>query len=520
MALAVEDLKVIEAGEILQKRRKARTSLLDFASLICPEYQRSTPHIALAAKLEAVSRGEINRLLVSMPRRHGKSKLVSVLWPVWSLGINPQLRIVQCGYAENLCLTHSRQARDIMARDPSGGTKPYHRIFPTVADREISGSIYGARQAAHEWGTSQGGSYYAVGVGGGLAGRGYHVGIIDDFFKGRKEASSKLQRDTVYDWFRSVFYPAQDSDSIRKHAAIVITATRWHRDDLIGRLLKSAESDIASEDGYSEKWDMISMPAINAQGEALWPERWPLAKLMRIQKLIGLREWCAQYQQDPKDLDSGGVIKRDWFEIVGASPARAAKVRSWDLAHTVPLPGHDPDWTAGPKITLDQGVWYIEDLQRFQGTPQTVRSRIRQTAELDGRNMRIIMEQEPAAGIDVIDDFRRNILPGFYFVGVTPIRARAGGNWIGPLSSAAEAGNVKLVRGPWINDWLDECEAYGTDPKAHDDQLIAAAQGMADLSVGGTGEHSAGTDQAERDPEEEIETSGPASAPGRRIIIG
>ena len=236
--------------------------------------------------------------------------------------------------------------------------------------------------------------------------------------------------------------------------------------------------------------------------------------LNRDSYLQSLRELDPVTRKQLEDGDwavrpSGGIFKREWFGVpVAASPVCQTKVRSWDLAATVPKPGEDPDWTCGPKITLHRGIWYIEDMNRFQGTPKDVQDRIRQVAALDGRNLKIVMETEPgASGVSLIDHYRRNVLVGYYFQGARPIRGRSSeGNWIGPLSSAAQAGNVRLVNGGWISDFLDECEAYGTDPKAHDDQLIAVAQGMAELADGGgTGEHSMVDDYPERDPEQEVD---------------
>ena len=169
---------------------------------------------------------------------------------------------------------------------------------------------------------------------------------------------------------------------------------------------------------------------------------------------------------------AGRKFRREWFEIVDAAPADAVRVRYWDLAATEPKPGKDPDWTCGTKMAEKDGIFYIEDVKRTRQTPRFVEALIKQTAELDGRAVEIWMEQEPgSSGVNTIDHYRRRVLLGFAFrgnktTGSKEVRAN-------PLSAAAEAGNVKLVRGPWINDFLDEAEAFPGG--SHDDQVDSAS---------------------------------------------
>lgn len=165
---------------------------------------------------------------------------------------------------------------------------------------------------------------------------------------------------------------------------------------------------------------------------------------------------------------AGNKFRREWFEVVDEAPANASRVRYWDLAATEPKPGKDPDWTAGVRMSEKDGIFYVEDIKRLRQTPRHVESLIRQTAELDGRAVDVYMEQEPgSSGVNTIDHYRRRILLGFAFrgnktTGSKEVRAN-------PLSAAAEAGNVKLVRGPWINAFLDEIESFPLG--SHDDQV-------------------------------------------------
>jgi predicted phage terminase large subunit-like protein len=169
----------------------------------------------------------------------------------------------------------------------------------------------------------------------------------------------------------------------------------------------------------------------------------------------------------------GNKFKRHWFEVVNDFPTDSRKIRYWDLAATEPKPGKDPDWTAGALLAEKDGIYYIANITRTRATPKNVEELIRQTAEIDGIEVTIHMEQEPgSSGVNTIDHYRRRVLKGFAFYGdkvsgSKEVRAN-------PLSSAAEAGNVKLVRGPWINDFLDEIVGFPNEA-AHDDMVDATS---------------------------------------------
>jgi predicted phage terminase large subunit-like protein len=175
----------------------------------------------------------------------------------------------------------------------------------------------------------------------------------------------------------------------------------------------------------------------------------------------------------------GSKFRREWFEIVDAAPADCQRVRRWDMAATEPKPGKDPDWTAGCLVGLSgTNTLYIIDMKRMRGTPGACEALVKQTAEIDGYEVMIRMEQEPgSSGVKAIDDYQRRVLMGYDFRGIPStgkkeVRAN-------PLASQAEAGNVKLVRGPWIGAFLDEAEIFPLG--GHDDQIDAASGALADL---------------------------------------
>jgi predicted phage terminase large subunit-like protein len=181
-------------------------------------------------------------------------------------------------------------------------------------------------------------------------------------------------------------------------------------------------------------------------------------------------------------VDAGAMFSRQWFEIVDQAPADCNWVRAWDLASTQPTKHNDPDWTAGALVGLKDGIWYIADMQRARTTPQGVEALVKQTAELDGRNVAIRMEQEPgASGVAIIDHYARRVLVGWDFQGVRATGKKTGR--AAPVSSAAEAGNIRLVRGHWIGDFLDEFDSFPQGE--HDDQVDAVSGAVAELGKTG-----------------------------------
>jgi predicted phage terminase large subunit-like protein len=260
-----------------------------FTSYTEHAYENANHQRLLDVHLEAVERGEIDRLMVFMPPRHGKSEKASKRFPAWYLGRNPKRQIIAASYNSDLATDFGREVRNIVA------SPEYADVFPNVALRQDS-------RAADRMNTAQGGAYFAVGVGTATTGRGAHLGLIDDPFKDREDADSEIQREKVWKWYRSTFYTR-----LMPGGAVVLIQTRWHEDDLAGRLL---EMQGRAEDGG--EWTVLDLPAIDGSGHALWPEWYNEEALARIKATIGPREWSALYQQRPQP-DEGTFFQRDWF---------------------------------------------------------------------------------------------------------------------------------------------------------------------------------------------------------------
>jgi predicted phage terminase large subunit-like protein len=229
--------------------------------------------------------------MIFMPPRHGKSELASKRFPAWCLGRKPDRQIIAASYNSDLANDFGRNVRNIVAEPEFG------QVFPGV-------SLAPDSQAANRMNTNHRGAYVAAGVGTAVTGRGAHIALIDDPFKDREEADSERRRDLVWDWYRSTLYTR-----LMPGGAIVLIQTRWHEDDLAGRLL----------DHDGEQWDVLELPAIGTDGNALWPEWYDVEALERIKATIGPREWSALYQQKPQP-DEGTFFKREWFRNWNALP--------------------------------------------------------------------------------------------------------------------------------------------------------------------------------------------------------
>lgn len=239
----------------------------------------------IASRLEAVERGGIDRLMIFMPPRHGKSELASKRFPAWCLGRNPKRQIIAASYNSDLANDFGRNVRNIVA------SPEFTQVFQGV-------TLAADSQAANRMNTNHGGAYVAAGVGTAVTGRGADIALIDDPFKDREEADSERRRDLVWDWYRSTLYTR-----LMPGGAVVLIQTRWHEDDLAGRLL---EHDAG-------QWTVLELPALDDERGALWPEWYPESTLLRIKDTVGPREWSALYQQRPQP-DEGTFFQRGWFK--------------------------------------------------------------------------------------------------------------------------------------------------------------------------------------------------------------
>jgi len=320
---------------------KSRRHYLDYCHYTDRNYQ-SPPHIRyLISKLEALERGDIKRLMIFMPPRNGKSETVSRKFPSWYLGRNPDHNVILSSYAYSLARGFSKDNRDMIE------SRIYKTVFP-IATKDDSRAVNDWDIADHR------GGMLTAGVGGSITGYGANLFIIDDPFKDHKEAESQLIRENVWQWYRSVVLTR-----LEPNAKLILIMTRWHRDDLAGRIL--------AED---KDWEIVNFPALaetddilqRKEGLALWPERFPEPVLLDTKKKVGSRVWNALYQQHPMDAESQ-QFKRDWFQMYTTLPKEQFKLRRGGGIDTATSKETSADNMAMVDVVVDShGFLYVDDV--------------------------------------------------------------------------------------------------------------------------------------------------------------
>lgn len=449
----------------------ARRNLEDFIRFTYPNYDFGWFNEELAATLtqfvQDVVDGKQPRLMIFAPPRSGKSEQVSRRLPAWALGKHPDLQFIGASYSADLANRMSRDVQRIIEGDN------YADVFPDVKLPQKGDTNNTRTQDLFEI-VGHKGAYRAAGVGGGITGMGADIGVIDDPVKDAKEANSKTYRDSVWEWYTTTFYTRLSPKS-----GILLCMTRWHEDDLAGRLLKAAE------DGDGDQWQVIDYPAIaekdekhRKEGEALHPERFPLSRLVKIMRAIGSRAWNALYQGRPTSK-TGGVFLTDRFITVDAIPAGIIikRVRAWDFAATK----DGGDYTAGVLMGEgNDGRYYILDVVRGQYSSLEVESVLKATASRDGYDVEIHLPQDPGAAGKAQAQRQVSLLSGYIakserMTGDKVTRAAA-------FAAQVEAGNVVLLRGSWNDEFINELGDFPLGK--HDDQVDAAADAFNDLARG------------------------------------
>lgn len=283
----------------------------------------------LAKALQAVEDGRLSFLMLEVPPRWGKTEMVAKRFPAFCLGKNPKRKVLVTSYAATLAEQSSRHCR----KEVTG--QRFQNIFPKI-------NLSDEKRQAANWETEEGGGYYAAGVSGSITGMGFDIGIIDDYVKNREDAESPVMREKLWEWYTSTFL-TRDEASIQKSTAIIVFATRWHVDDLAGKILQKAEKDdkpiikvnieeaeeeaeeaIERACGSSNGILVIKIPALNSEEESNYPERFSTPQLIEKRQDTGAQDWSALYMQDPI-LSMGGDFTKDQFRYVSLSDLDAIK---------------------------------------------------------------------------------------------------------------------------------------------------------------------------------------------------
>lgn len=450
---------------------RARTNLLAFTKYTKPDFHIGWHHRKLGQFLERFVNKEIRRGMVFMPPRHGKSEKASRRTPAYILGRNPDARIIGTSYGADLASSINRDVQRIID-DPR-----YKELFPgtRLSGENIRTISRGALRNNDVFEiVDRNGFYLSAGIGGGITGRGAEYLLIDDPIKNQQEADSPTYRDKLWDWYKSVAYTRLEKDG-----CILIILTRWHEDDLAGRLLELAKSDPSAD-----QWDVLNFPAVREDesnpddprdiGEALWPEKYNKQRLNTIKATVGTRTWNALYQQKPSPA-GGLVLKREWWKFYVERPTEFDEVvQAWDLTFK---DKEKSDFAVGVVVGRLGANFYLLDLirQRMAFTAQ-------KSAILSMRGKwpeaRAIYVEDAANGAAIVDTLKSSI------AGLIPIPARgsklARAEAISPL---VESGNVYLPdpsTAPWVHDFIEEASAFPL--AAHDDQVDALVHALTKLS--------------------------------------
>lgn len=428
--------------------RAAVPDFLPWLARVSPEYDWSYPHIAhLIGHLADVTAGRCRRLVVNMPAQHGKSQLLAIRYPLWRLAADPRLRVAVTAYGQRLANKFSRAARRI-ARE--------------------SGFAFGDVEMADEWEAAAGGSFLARGMGAGITGNPVDLLVVDDPYKDARQANSATYREAVWEWWTDAL-----EKRLSKDAAVVVLHTRWHTDDLTGRLLA----------GDPGGWRHVRLTALaepgdplgRAEGEPLCPALHPREQL-EGQRRANPRSFMGMGQQTPVDKVGGFFVGLERVRVLAARPGGPFRrqVRFWDLAATEAQAAADPDYAVGLLLAeADDRRLVVLDVARDRLGPKAVRRLIRQTAERDGSAVEVLVEREGgASGKMVADAIVTEDLAGFRARAVVPDGSKA--ERAEPWASQVEAGNVAVVRAAWNDPFFAEHRAF---PIGTHDDIVDAASG-------------------------------------------
>jgi predicted phage terminase large subunit-like protein len=457
------------ASELLS-RRIARESLQEFTLYTKPDYELNWHHALLCQYLDRFISGDIKRLMVFMPPRHGKSELVSRRLPAYILGKSPDASIISCSYSSDLASRMNRDVQRIIDSQQFGALFPGTSLNQKNIRADSQGSYLRNSDIFEIIGHS--GVYRSAGVGGGITGMGMTVGIIDDPIKNREEANSTTYRDKLWEWYTSTFYTRLEKD-----AKLLITLTRWHEDDLAGRIQEQQKTE------GSEEWTILRLPAIaererhpddiRNEGLPLWENKYDLQKLSQIKTLLGSYQWQALYQQNPTP-EEGAMFKRTWWKFYDKAPKMDEIIQSWDCSFK---DTDGSDYVAGQVWGISGANRYLLDWVHARlDFPGTIQALTTLSAKWPEAHYKLI--EDKANGTAVIQ-VMKNRIPGLIPVepfGGKIVRARA-------VTAEVEAGNVFLPSpelNPRVHDLIEELSAFPSGK--YDDQVDALTQALSQFN--------------------------------------
>ena len=444
--IEAERLRLEYRLRLLETQEKARTNFIDFVRYVWPSAILGEHHKRMALAFDRIVKGTLKRLIINMPPRHTKSEFASYLLPAFAMGHDPRSQVLETTHTAELAVKFGRKVRDLMAGER------YMELFPKVGLKADS-------KAAGRWDTSQGGSYFAVGVGGAVTGRGANLLIIDDPHS-EQDAMSDLALENAWDW-----YQGGPRTRLQPGGAIVVVMTRWGTKDLTARLLKSQSNT------HADRWEVIEFPAILPSGTPLWPEFWKLEELEAVRSSLSVQKWNAMYQQQPTN-DEGAILKREWWRrwLPENPPVVNYIIQSYDTAYSKKETADYsvittwgvfyPTADSGPNIILldvTRGRWDFPELKRIA------------KEEYRRWNPDNVLIEAKATGVTLQQELRRVGIPVTMY---TPGGRRAGTDKISRANSVApvfEAGMVWAPERLWADELIEECAAF---PNGDNDDMV------------------------------------------------
>ena len=450
--------KHLDKYKELHDREDLQKDFLKFVKHAWPSFIAGNHHKIFAEKLERVARGELKRLIVNMPPRHTKSEFASYLFPAWVMGQQPETKIIQATHTAELAVGFGRKVKNLL------DSEIYRDVFP---DMELARDA----KASGRWSTNEGGEYYAVGVGGALAGRGANLCIIDDPVS-EQDALSPTALDNIYEWYTSG--PRQ---RLQPGGSIIIVMTRWSIRDLTAKVLqKQAE-------GGADQWEVVEFPAIFPDTDnVLWPEFWSRDELDGVKASIPVAKWNAQYLQNPT-AEEGAIIKREWWNVWDHDdpPVVDYVIQSYDTAFTK---SERADYSA---ITT-WGVFYPDEgdeaaiilLDSEKGRwefPELKDAAMRLYEEFDPD---MVLIEQKASGTPLTQDLRKMGIP---VSGFTPGRGADKFSRMNACSPVFESGMVWCPETRWAEEVVEECASFPNGE--HDDLADSMTQAILRFRQGG-----------------------------------
>lgn len=451
-----------EAAQEILRRRSARQHNLEFAQYVDPTYVENRFYRHLNATLDKVMSGDIKRLMIFAPPQHGKSRTCTEIFPAHWIGENPNLPVAIVSYGATPAQKFSTSSRDIIE------SPEYRRLYGDLSPIGVPIKIRedsrakGLMRLTHPYK----GALWAGGIGGPITSHGFGGILLDDPFKDWKQAHSMTYRETVYQYYRGTLMTR-----LWENGWVIIIMTRWHPDDIAGRLISEEPDDwtvirypaiAETQEERDTNNEMIGLPIGEADpigrdaGEPLSPERFSIDGLEEKKRNVGPRAWGNEYQGAPR-LAEGDTFKRDWFDYVAKVPLSARRIRYIDKAGTQ----DGGAYTALVLIAEHQGLFYVEDVVRGQWSANQREEIIHKTIKAD--TMRYDskyvawIEQEPGSGGKESAEYTIKKNAGYRIKADRPTGDKD--TRLMPFADQAEADNVRLVSASWNSAWLEEITA-------------------------------------------------------------